>query len=245
MIENNIIHTFTQIEKNILKAFRDQDVTDIKYLGTTIKDVFFPSRECALYMEPSNKKAFLFYPSAQKHTDRKCFAQLISLVTFIKYLQKENLIYLQPTGMNHDILFYENYQHSFLLGGNYDSDVKHAVTKQEFMRMDLASAPEEIPVPHYGSIEAGKLQSDRLFITDADGKRYLESTNVSSLYQQLYTLLCSRAFPTETIRNIWFPLDTTTEKSSLCSVTYKIYVLHVLLIDLTLQGKNTHVQPHS
>ena len=31
------MHTFTQIEKNILKAIRDQDVTDIKYLGTTTR----------------------------------------------------------------------------------------------------------------------------------------------------------------------------------------------------------------
>lgn len=161
---------------------------------------FFPSRKCALYMEPSGKKVYLFFPSTQYHADRKCFAQLITLITFIEYLHKENLIYLQPTEMNHDVLFYENYQHSFLLGKNYDPDVKHAISQQEFMRMDLAPTPEETPVPHYGCIKAGKLQSDRLFITDAAGKRYLESTNVSSLYQQLYMLLCSRAFPTETLR---------------------------------------------
>lgn len=194
------MHTFTQIEKKILKAIRNQDVTDIKYLGTTIKDVFFPSRKCALYMEPSGKKVYLFFPSGQKHADRKCFAQLITLITFIEYLQKENLIYLQPTGMNHDVLFYENYQDSFLQGETHDSDVKHAISQQEFMRMDLAPAPEEISVTNDESVKAIKLQSDRLFITDAAGKRYLESTNVSSLYQQLYMLLCSRAFPTETLR---------------------------------------------
>lgn len=200
--QNNKIvpmHTFTNIEKRMLQALRDQDVKDIRYLGATIKDIFFPSHECALYMEPSNKKAFLFFPAGKHLADRESFASLISLVTFIEYLKKENLIYLQPAQMQNDILFYENYNHSFLFGESKQADVKHIISKQEYIRMDLSSEHSTIEVPGMGAIPVGKLQSDRLFITDAAGNRHLESTNVDSLFDKLYELLCGRAFPTETL----------------------------------------------
>lgn len=193
------MHTFTDIEKRMLQALRDQDVKDIGYLGITIKDVFFPFHECALYMEPSNKKAYLFFPSGKHLADRECFAGLISLVTFVEYLKKENLIYLQPTQMQHDILFYENYSNSFLIGGSKPYDVKHMISKQEYIRMDMSSGTTTINVSSMGAIPVGNLLSDRLFITDVAGNRYMESTNVDSLYEKLYELLCSRAFPTETL----------------------------------------------
>lgn len=228
------MHTFTQNEKKILKVIRDQNIEDINYLGSAIKDVFFPSHQSALYLEPSSKKAFLFYPTGQKHADRRLFARLISLVTFIEYLQKENLIYLQPTGMNHDVLFYENYKHSFLFGGKNDPDVKYAITQQEFLRIDLSPEPVIVDVPNIGTIKAGQIKSDRLFITDAAGKRYLESTNVSSLYDRLYLLLCSRAFPTETlsrfISNGFCSDEEKRNKHSLCLSRASFLVALVALI---------------
>lgn len=193
------MHTFIDVEKRMLQALRDQDVKDIRYLGTTIKDIFFPSHKCALYMEPSNKKAFLFFPAGKHLADRENFASLISLVTFIEYLKKENLIYLQPSQMQHDVLFYENYNNSFLFGESRPADVKYVISKQEYIRLDLLPKPTTIKVPGMGENPASKLQSDRLFITDAAGNRHLESTNVDSLYDKLYELLCSRAFPTETL----------------------------------------------
>ena len=193
------MHTFTDIEKRMLQALRDQDVKDIRYLGTTIKDIFFPSHECALYMEPSNKKAFLFFPAGKHLADRESFASLISLVTFIEYLKKENLIYLQPAQMRHDVLFYENYNHSFLFGESKPADVKYTISKQEYIRLDMSQTTSTINAGNMGAIPVGKLQSDRLFITDAAGNRHLESTNVDSLFDKLYELLCGRAFPTETL----------------------------------------------
>lgn len=194
------MHTFTDIEKKMLKALRDQSITDIGYLGIAIKDVFFTSRKCALYLEPSQRQACLFYPTNEKHADRQTFSRLISLITFIEYLQQENLVYLQPTQMNHEVLFYQNFDHSFLLGGKYDPDVKHAITKDEFLRIDLSPTPATVKLPNGGSVQAGQVRSDLLFITDAKGNRFLQSTDVSSLYDKLYSLLCCRAFPTETLR---------------------------------------------
>lgn len=195
------MHTYTNIEKQMLIALRDQNITDIMYLGAAIKEVYFCSRQCALLMEPASKKAKLFYPLGEKHADKKCFASLVSLVTFLDHLVDEGLIYLQPTLMNHEVLFYQNFDHSFLLGGERPApDVKHVITHQEFIRYDLSPTPTTIKGPSGLTIPARQLQSETLFITDAEGNRYMASTDVSSLYDKLYGLLCSRAYPTESLR---------------------------------------------
>lgn len=184
----------------MLKALRDQKIADIKYLGTAIKDVYFCSRKCALYLEPVNKKAYLFYPKGQQHADRLCFARLVSLVTFIEYLENKGLIYLQPTQMNHDVLFYQNYNHSFLLSNRPTPDVKCVISQQEFIRYDLSPTPTTIKGNGGVTIQGCQLQSDILYITDANGTRYMASTDASSLYDKLYEFLCCKAYPTESLR---------------------------------------------
>lgn len=219
----------------MLKALRDQSITDIGYLGIAIKGVFFTSRKCALYLEPSKRKACLFYPINEKHADRQTFSRLISLITFIEYLQQENLVYLQPTQMNHDVLFYQNYNSSFLLGGMYDPDVKYAITKDEYLRIDLSPTPATIKLPNGGSFLAGQIKSDLLFITDAKGNCYLQSTDVSSLYDKLYSLLCCRAFPTETLsRFIQNGYCTDDEKRNKRSLTLSRASFLVALLALIL-----------
>lgn len=187
---------YSSIEKEVLILLRDQDVCDIKLLGNAIQKAFFRERETALLVDCSNRKASLFFPirKPDSHEDRKVFAQLVSLLNFIENIEKSGLIYIQPSAAECELFFYENFKHSFLHGIQKNGIIKEAITQQEFIVYDVDKTNSievlETQIP--------KIKSDILYV-EKTGTRIMQSTDVSSLYDRIYRLLCGRAFPTSVL----------------------------------------------
>lgn len=190
------MHSYNKAEKEMLVLLRDQDIGDIKFLGNTIQKAFFRAENSAMLVDCANKKAKLFFPLRKpyNHEDRKVFAQLISLLNFIEVLEINGLIYVQPSEVGSELFFYENFKHSFLHGIQKNGNVKEAISQQEHIIYD-ADECEAIDVQ---GVKAPKIKSDFLFIAK-DGIRIMQSTDVSSIYDRIYRLLCSRAFPTSAL----------------------------------------------
>lgn len=190
------MYIYNTTEKEILGLLRDQDIGDIKFLGNTIQKAFFRAENSAMLVDCANKKAKLFFPLRKpyNHEDRKVFAQLISLLNFIEVLEKNGLIYIQPSGVGSELFFYENFKHSFLHGIQKNGNVKEAISQQEQIIYDT----DECEAIDVQGVKAPKIKSDFLFIAK-DGIRIMQSTDVSSIYDRIYRLLCVRAFPTSAL----------------------------------------------
>lgn len=187
---------YSNIEKEILILLRDQDIGNIKLLGNAIQKAFFHAEEMALLVDCTNRKAMLFFPIRKpyKHEDRKKFAKLISLLSFIETLEKNGQIYIEPSNAECEMFFYENFKGSFLHGIQKNSITKEAISQQEQIIYDI----DEHDTIDMGGIQVPKNKSDNLFISK-DGTKIMQSTDVSGLYERIYKLLCSRAFPTSVL----------------------------------------------
>ena len=186
---------YSSIEKEVLILLRDQEVCDIKLLGNAIQKAFFRERETALLVDCSHRKASLFFPICKQYSyeDRKVFAQLVSLLNFIENIEKSGLIYIQPSAAECELFFYENFKHSFLHGIQKNGIIKEAITQQEFIVYDVDKNSIEVL-----ETQIPKIKSDILYV-EKTGTRIMQSTDVSSLYDRIYRLLCGRAFPTSVL----------------------------------------------
>lgn len=190
------MYIYNTTEKEILGLLRDQDIGDIKLLGNTIQTAFFRAEETALLVDCASHKTILFFPIRQPyiHEDRKAFAHLVSLLNFIETLEKSGLIYIQPSSAACELFFYENFNHTFLQGIQKNGIIKEAITQQELIVYDIDKTKTidalGVPTP--------TMKSDILYI-EKNGTRIMQSTDVSSLYDRIYRLLCVRAFPTSAL----------------------------------------------
>lgn len=187
---------YTNIEKEILVLLRNQDVSDIKPLGNTIQIACFCAVKSALLVDCANRKVMLFYPIRKpyKHEDRIEFAKLVSLLSFIETLEKKGLIYLQPSNAGCEFFFYKNFNDSFLQGFQKDGITRNVISRQERIVYDIG---EENKIDMQ-AVKYPKKKSDFLFIAK-DGHKVMQSTDASCLYDRIYSLLCSRAFPTSAL----------------------------------------------
>ena len=172
-------------EKKALEYLSNQDVEDIKLVGQTIKSAFFKAGETALLIDCASQKAKLFFPIRQtyKREDRIEFAKLVSLLNFIESLEKNGLVYLQPSNAGCELFFYENFDGSFLLGFPKDANTKGVITQQERIVYAIDKNNPQ-----------GR-KSDILYIKKNDSP-IMQSVDVSSLYERIYKFLCCCAFPT-------------------------------------------------
>ena len=224
------MHNYNKVEKEIIDLLRDQDVRDIKLLGNTIQKAFFRAEKTAMLVDCANHKAKLFFPLRKpyNHEDRKEFAQLVSLLNFIDVLEQKGLIYLQPTNAGCELFFYENFKHSFLHGIQKNGNVKEAISQQEQIIYDT----DEYEAIDVQGVKVPKIKYDFLFITK-DGLRTMQSTDVSSLYDRIYRLLCSRAFPTSALFRFidnGYCLDE--EKRSINSLRYAKASFYIAMLAL-------------
>lgn len=190
------MHNYNKVEKEILDLLRDQDVRDIKLLGNTIQKTFFHTDVTAMLVDCANHKAELFYSirNPYNHEDRKEFAQLVSLLSFIEALEKNGLIYLQQSNAGCELFFYENFKHDFLHGIKKNCNIKEVISQQEQIVYDA----EEYVAIDLNGVKSPKIKSDFLYI-EKNGTRTMRSTDVSSLYDRINRFLCSRAFPTSAL----------------------------------------------
>lgn len=191
--KSSFMGDYSNIEKEILTLLRDQDVGNIKLLGNTIQKAFFRAEETALLVDCTNRKAMLFFPIRKpyKHEDRKEFAKLISLLNFIENLEKNGMIYLEPSNAGCELFFYENFKHTFLHGIQKNGIIKEAISQQEHIVYDI----DEYETVGMQGVQVSKIKSDLLFIAK-EGVHIMRSTDVSPLYERIHRLLCSLAFPT-------------------------------------------------
>lgn len=183
-----------------------------------------------MLVDCANHKAKLFYSIRKpyNHEDRTVFAQLVSLLNFIEVLEKKGLIYLQPSNAGCELFFYENFKHNFLHGIQKNCNVKETISQQEQIIYDT----DEYEVLDVQGVKMPKIKSDFLFITK-DGTRIMQSTDVSSLYNRIYRLLCSRAFPTSALSRFidnGYCLDE--EKRSINSLRYAKASLFIAMLAL-------------
>lgn len=211
---------YNKEEKETLSLLNNQDIADIKLVGNAIQPTVFKAGEAALLVDCANHKAMLFFPVQKpyKHEDRKTFAKLVSLLTFVETLEKKGLIYLQPSNAGCELFFYENFKFSFLHGIQKNGIIKDAISQREHIEYDV---DENITINIQG-IQVPKTKSDILYITK-DGSRIMQSTDVSILYDRINKFLCSRAFPTSDLSRFidnGYYLDE--EKRSVKSLRYAI-----------------------
>lgn len=190
------MYNYNNTEKETLALLRDQDIGDIKLLGNTIQKAFFRAEKTALLVDCVSHKAMLFYPICKqyRHEDRKAFAQLVSLLNFIETLEKSGLIYIQPPSAACELFFYENFKDSFLQGVQKNSIIKDAITQQELIVYDI----DKTKTINVLGVRTPTVKSDILYI-EKNGTNIMQSTDVSSLYDRIYRLLCGRAFPTSSL----------------------------------------------
>lgn len=224
------MHNYNKVEKEIFNLLRDQDIRDIKLLGNTIQKAFFRAEKTAMFVDCTNHKAMLFYPLRKpyNHEDRKEFAQLVSLLNFIDGLEQKGLIYLQPTNAECELFFYENFKHSFLHGTRKNGNVKEEISQQEQIIYDT----DENEAIDIQGVKVPKAKSDFLFIAK-EGIRTMQSTDVSILYDRIYRLLCSRAFPTSALFRFidnGYCLDE--EKRSINSLRYAKASFYIAMLAL-------------
>ena len=126
------------------------------------------------------------------------------------------------------MFFYENFKHSFLHGIQKNGNVKEAISQQEQIIYDT----DEYEAIDVQGVKVPKIKSDFLFITK-DGIRTMQSTDVSSLYDRIYRLLCSRAFPTSALFRFidnGYCLDE--EKRSINSLRYAKASFYIAMLAL-------------
>lgn len=190
------MYNYNETEKEILALLRDQDVGDIKLLGNTIQKAFFRAEETALLVDCATHRAMLFFPirKSYSHEDRKAFAQLVSLLNFVEALEKSGLIYIQRSTAACELFFYANFKGSFLQGIQKKGVIKEAITQQELIVYDI----DETKAIDALGVQTPAIKSDILYI-EKSGAHIMQSTDVSSLYDRIYRLLCGRAFPTSAL----------------------------------------------
>lgn len=171
---------YSHEEQKALYLLCNQDVLHLQHVGNAIQSVFFKVGKCALLMEQDSRRALLFFPTdSKKEEDSRTFAQFVSLLSLIEHAEKNRLIYLQPLETTKYIFFYENFDSSFLYGGQKNENVKYNISQREKIVYDIHN-------------------HDLLYI-ELDGKRIMKSMDVSNLYDLIKKLLCSRGFPTSAL----------------------------------------------
>lgn len=195
---------YSHEEQKALCLLCNQDILHLRYVGNAIQSVFFKAEKCALLMEQDSRKALLFFPTdSKKEENCRTFAQFVSLLSLIEHAEKNRLIYLQPLETAGDIFFYENFDGSFFYGVQQNENVKHNISQREKIVYDI--------------------RNHNLLYIELDGKRIMESMDVSNLYDLIKKLLCSRGFPTSALArfiNNGYCFDE--EKRSIWSLRFSI-----------------------
>lgn len=226
------MNRYTKDEKAIFRLLCEQYITDIKLVGNAIQSVSFKSGNSALLVDCCSKTAKLFYPirTPYEKEDSKEFAKLVSLLSLIEEAEKKGLIYIQQSNANSELFFYENFKENFLMGCPVDLSVKHHITQCEKIEIDIDTTHTN---PLQG-VQTPTIKSDFLYIVK-DGKRIMQSTDVTSLYERIEYYLCSRAFPTSVLSRFidnGFCLDE--EKRSIHSLKISIVSFFVAMLALVV-----------